>query len=225
VKTSNLTKTAFLALISSFGALAFSVPANAIELEQVSARAGTLGVGGEIGFEILPTLVVRGIAQKYDYNRTDKVDQISYDSTLKLGSAGVQVDFHPPIIPLYLTAGVYSNQNEVESIATPSGGSYTIGGTTYTAAQVGTLTANAKFKPTALYGGAGLEFQLGPVGIVAEAGVFYQDTPEVSMVATGAIASDATFKQKLADETNKLIDDFDGSKYYPALTIMGRWKF
>ena len=63
----------YLGLVA-FGTFAISTNnANAIELEQVSARAGTLGLGAEIGFEIIPTVVVRGIGRHSRVVPADKL--------------------------------------------------------------------------------------------------------------------------------------------------------
>jgi hypothetical protein len=220
----NLLK-AGLPTIFAFAALvALPYNANAFELEQVSARAGTLGVGGEIGVEVLPTLVLRGVVQGYKYNYNKTLDGINYDGKLGLSSYGLQADFHPPLIPLYITAGMYANDNKVDLNAVPSG-TYTIGDNTYTGAQVGTLTSHAGFDKTAIYGGLGLEFQLGPVATVLEGGVYYQGKPQITSTVSGPIASNSAFQQDLAKETAQLEDKLDKAKYYPAITIMGRWKF
>ena len=220
----NVVKTG-LPTIFAFVALA-TLPnnANAFELEQVSARAGTLGVGAEVGVEVLPTLVLRGVGQGYKYNYNKTLDGINYDGKLSLGSYGLQADFHPPLIPLYFTGGIYANDNKMDLTAIPSG-TYTIGDNTYTGAQVGTLNSHATFNKTALYGGLGLEFQLGPIATVLEGGIYYQGSPKIASNVSGPIASNPAFQQDLAKETSQLEDKLDNAKYYPAITLMGRWKF
>lgn len=221
----SLKKNNFLIAMSIIGAsCGFSTASNAIELEQISARAGSMGLGAEIGFEIVPTFVIRGVVQKYDYDYNKSIDGIKYEGTLGLGSYGIQADFHPPAMPLYLTAGIFSNDNNISMLATPQG-TYNIGGNTYTGAQIGNLSSNIEFDKTALYGGLGLEFQIGPVGLVAEGGVYYQGEPKVNMKATGPIASDPNFVADLNSEVSKVTNELDKAKYWPALTIMGRWKF
>lgn len=211
------------AIATGFACLA-AMPANAIELEQVSVGAGTLGARAEVGFEIVPTVVLRGVINKYDYDYSDTIDDIKYDGQIGFGSYGLQVDFHPPLIPLYVTAGIFKNDNEFDLRGVPTG-SYTIGNNTYTGSQVGTLSSNITFDDKALYGGIGLEFQLGPIAAVLEGGVFYQGAPEVIMTATGPIASDPNFVADLNREVAAAKDDLDKAKYWPAVTLMGRWKF
>ncbi len=205
-------------------AILLSSNANAIELEQISVGGGTLGAHAEIGFEIVPTIVLRGAINKYDYDYSDTIDGIKYDGQIGFGSFGAQIDFHPPLIPLYVTAGIYKNDNEFNLQAVPTG-TYSIGNNTYSGAQVGTLNTNVSFDDKALYGGIGLEFQLGPIAAVLEGGVYYQGAPNVAMTATGPIANDANFIADVNREINAAKDDLDKAKYWPAVTLMGRWKF
>lgn len=206
------------------GIAMLSSPASAIELEQVSVGAGTLGARAEVGFEVVPTVVLRGVINKYDYDYNDTIDGIKYDGQIAFGSYGVQVDFHPPLIPLYATVGVFKNDNAFSLTGVPTG-TYTIGNNTYTGAQVGTLTSNVGFDDKAIYGGLGLEFQLGPIAAVLEGGVYYQGEPDVVMTATGPIASDSNFIADLNREVASAKQDLDKTKYWPAVTLMGRWKF
>lgn len=217
----------FFSIFCIFGAISvcsFANSANAQGLEQISVRGGTLGLGGEIGIEIVPTVVLRGIVNKYDYDYKKNVDGISYEGTLGLGSYGAQIDLHPPLVPLYLTGGIYKNDNNINMNAVPQG-TFNIGGTNYTGAQIGTLNSVVKFGETALYGGAGLEFAIGPIAAVLEAGVYYQGEPDVSMRASGPIASDPAFANNLNNEIAAQKDQFDKLKYWPAITLMARYKF
>ena len=129
-----------LALMSALSPAA----AFAIEPAWVGVRAGTNGVGGEVGVRILPTIVLRGVVQGYDYGYNQTIDDIAYGGTLKLGSYGLQADFRPPIVPFYVTAGIFANDNQFDLVATPAT-SVMIGNTSYTPAQVGTLNTKATF--------------------------------------------------------------------------------
>lgn len=210
--------------IIGIGILGAASSVSAQGLEQVSVRGGSLGLGAEIGVEIVPTVVLRGIVNNYDYGYKKNVDGISYDGTLGLGSYGAQVDFHPPLMPLYLTAGLYKNDNNINMNAVPQG-TFNIGGTNYTGAQIGTLNSKVSYGETAIYGGAGLEFAIGPLAAVLEAGVFYQGDPKVSMSATGPLATNPAFIADLNREIAAQKDTFDKTKYWPAITLMARYKF
>jgi hypothetical protein len=198
--------------------------AYAIEPAWVGARAGTLGLGAEVGVRIVPTIVVRGIGQggSFDYDNT--IDGIAYSGSLNLGSFGAQVDFRPPLFPGYITAGLFANQNDIDLSARGTG-TITVGNTTYNAADVGTLTGAATFDSQALYGGLGVEFSIGPIAAVLEGGVFFQGEPEVAFTASGPLATNPAFAADLARETAQVADKLDGLAYWPAITLQARWKF
>ena len=200
------------------------VAAFAIEPAWVGVRAGTNGVGGEVGVRILPTFVVRGVVQGYDYGYDQTIDDIAYDGTMKLGSYGIQADFRPPVVPFYLTAGIFANDNEFDLVATPAS-NVVIGNTTYTPAQVGTLNTKATFDDIAYFVGAGLKLELGPIETALEAGVYYQGDPQVVYTSTGLVASNPTFQADLALETAKIVDELDAARYWPMVTLHGRYKF
>jgi hypothetical protein len=209
-----------LALMSAFSpAYAF-----AIEPAWVGIRAGTNGVGGEVGVRILPTIVLRGVGQGYDYGYDQTIDGIAYDGTLKLGSYGLQADFRPPIAPFYVTAGIFANDNQFDLIATPTS-NVVIGNTSYTPAQIGTLNTKATFNDVAYFLGAGVKLDVGPIETALEAGVYYQGDPKVVSTSTGLLASNPSFQSDLAIESAKIVDELDAARYWPMVTLHGRYKF
>lgn len=213
-----------LIAIVGFSTFGLAEQAWAIEPEQVSIRAGTLGAGVEVGLELAPTLVLRGVYNNFDYDYKKNVDGVAYDGTLALGSFGAQLDFHPPATPLYVTAGMYKNDNNINLNARQQG-SYIIGANTYSAAQIGTLNSRVSYGPTALYGGVGLELAAGPAALVLEGGLYLQNDPTVRMSATGPIGTNSAFLTDLNSEIAAQRDSFDKTKYWPAITVMARWKF
>jgi hypothetical protein len=216
--------------VSAFGFLlagfAVTAPAQAFAIEPawVGVRAGTGGLGAEVGVRIIPTVVVRGIIQSYEYDYDVDIDDIAYTGSLNLGSFGAQVDWHPPVVPFYLTAGLFSNNNDIDLTATPIG-SVTIGNTVYTGAQIGTLSGTSEFEKTAIYGGLGLKFGLGPIEAALEGGVYYQGSPQTNLTVSGPIASNPAFQADLAREVAKVTDELDSAKYWPMITLQARWKF
>ena len=199
-------------------------PAVAIEPAWVGARGGTLGAGAEVGVRVIPTVVVRGVVQGYEFDYDERLDGIDYEGTIDLGSFGAQVDFRPPLIPMFVTVGIYNNDNQLNLTSTPMT-SLTVGNTTYTAAELGTVNSIATFDDTAYYGGIGLEFGIGPIAAVIEAGVFYQGDPNVEFTATGPIANDPTFITAANDEAARLVDELDEFRAWPGVTLQARWKF
>lgn len=216
------------AFFSSLAALALvsSVPsaASAVEVAWVGARAGTGGVGGEIGVRIIPTIVVRGIVQGFDQDYSQTISGIAYKGMGSLGSYGAQVDFRPPLLPFYATAGIFSNNNGFDFTATPTG-NVNIGGVVYSGSQVGTLTSKAKFDDVAYFGGLGLKLGLGPIEAALEGGIYYQGDPVVAFTASGPLATNPAFLADLNREKARIVDKLDEAKYWPMVTLHARWKF
>jgi hypothetical protein len=200
------------------------VSAFAIEPAWVGARAGTGGLGGEVGVRIIPTIVVRGIAQGYQFDYNETIDGIAYSGQADLGSIGAQIDFRPPLLPFYATAGIFSNNNGFDFTATPTG-SVTIGTTVYQGSQVGTLSSRANFDDIAYFGGLGLKFGLGPLEAALEGGVYFQGDPNVAFTASGPLATNPAFQADLEREKAAIVDKLDEAKYWPMVTLQARWKF
>jgi hypothetical protein len=207
-------------------ALAFCAPATAFAIEPawVGARAGTGGLGAEIGVRVIPTIVVRGIGQGYNFDYNETISGIAYTGTAELGSFGAQVDFRPPLIPFYATAGIFANNNNFDFSATPTG-NVNIGGATYAGSQVGTLTSKATFDDVAYFGGLGLKLGLGPLEAALEGGIYFQGDPNVVFNASGPLAANPAFQADLAREKAKIVDKLDSAKYWPMITLQARWKF
>jgi hypothetical protein len=165
---------------------------------------------------------VRAQEHQIDYNET--IDGIAYTGQADLGSFGAQIDFRPPLLPVYATAGIFSNNNGFDFTATPTG-SVTIGNTTYQGSQVGTLTSKADFEDIAYFGGLGLKFGLGPVEAALEGGVYYQGDPNVVFTASGPLATNPAFQADLAREKDAIVDKLDSARYWPMITLQARWKF
>ncbi len=214
-----------LRLIAAASVAAFVLPAaaNAFELDYVGARAGTLGIGGEIAFEVNPLLTIRGVAQGGSFSYDDTVDDIDYEGDLKLSSYGIHADFK--IFPsVYATVGVYSNDNKLDLTATPTGPTE-IGGVTYSQAQVGTLTQKTTFQKTVPYLGLGWRTGIGPAEFNLEAGAYMQGSPKVALTANGTVSGDPAFRDSLDREAAEIEDDLKDFKVYPAVSAALRFKF
>lgn len=177
------------------GALCVAIPHSA-QADSSSAsvafdvHASTLGFG--VGFAIPVTENISGrlSLSKYNYAFQNTSDQIKFDSTLKLESVAALADWHLFSGYTHLTAGLIYNNNSFDMNATPTGGSYTINGHTYTTSEVGTLNANVTFNKVAPYLGFGWSGRAGKTGFSfkSDIGVMFQGSPKSSMTASGAAA-------------------------------------
>lgn len=191
----------------------------------LGVKAGTLGLGAEATWRPLPWFDVRGGLNSFDYDEDGSQSGINYDATLKLQTLYATANFRVPMSPFRFTAGLFSNDNELEMISLDSG-AYDIGGTIYTAAEVGTLTSRTTFDSMSPYAGIGFDFGLfGKVGLNLDLGVLLQGDPTVSLAADGALADDPAFMAALEEERVQLEEEVDKLKAYPVVSLALNFKF
>ena len=202
-------------------ALAAACPlaAHAADGPFIGARISTLGAGVEVGDNLSPYWDVRLLANGFDYSANRTVDDIRYDGKLKMGSFGVQADWHPIANgPLYLTAGLYANNNKINADANPTT-TTTIGILPFTPTEIGTLTGRAKYNSTAPYLGIGGRWGAGPVDFTLEAGAYFQGKANVTLTNNGIFASDPTFQAQLAVEQQNLQHNLNDFSTYPVVAL------
>ena len=203
------------------GALLLVPGIAAAEGFNVSARASTLGLGGEVGYAFNDYVNVRLALNNYSYDYDTTEDDIRYDFDFELESTALLVDLHPFGGNFRLTGGVLDNKNRLDGRA-EAAGSYDIGGQTYAGSDVGTLYSRVDLGDSnPLYLGLGWSKALGDsgFGIGFDLGVVMQGSPDVALAATGPIASDPTFQQNLQDEEANLESDLDDFDNFPVFAI------
>ena len=208
------------------GALCFAIPLSA-QADSSSAHvdidvhASTLGFG--VGFAIPVTENVSGrlSLSKYNYSFQNTSDQIKYDSTLKLESVAALADWHVFSGYTHLTAGLIYNNNGFDMNGTPVGGSYTINGQQYSAAQVGTLNANVTFNKIAPYLGLGWSGRASKTGFSfkSDIGVMFQGAPKATLSASNP-TNNAALAADVAAQQAKLDADMENYKLYPVISVV-----
>ncbi|MFD1787326.1 hypothetical protein ACFSC3_07055 [Sphingomonas floccifaciens] len=213
--------------------MAFSAPASAQAdsedtgpVVSVAATAGTLGAGPQIGLRFSDRVGVRADAAFLSASADFDSDDITYGGDLKLKSFGAMVDLYPFGGAFRLSAGARINQNRVDVRATPTG-TVEVGDTTYTAAQVGTLTGGAdvkKLAPALTLGWGGSKRK--GFFFTAEGGVLFQGAARLrEFRASGTLQNDANFKASLERERVSLQDDISKVKVYPIAQLGLGWRF
>lgn len=191
----------------------------------VGIKAGTLGLGVEARWSGLPYIDFRIGANSYTYEDDGSQAGILYDADLDLETFFVTGNFHFPLSPFRLTAGLFANGNEMNMVSAEPG-NFRIGGTDYSAADVGTLSSNTSFGSTSPYVGLGFDFEVfGKAGLNFDVGVLLQGDPEVTLVADGLLASDPTFQAELEAERQDLEDKFSDFKAYPVVSLSFVYNF
>ncbi|MEC5397032.1 hypothetical protein [Uliginosibacterium sp. H1] len=203
-------------------ALSATAPAHAAG---AGVRIGTTGLGGDVAFELIPTLSARLGYSYATYNTTLDDTDVSYDADIRLSNFNAFLDWSPLPGPFRLTAGLIPNGNRIKVNGRPTNGNYVINGQTYSASQIGSLDGEIKSgNSVAPYLGIGWGTVAGAgVNFYADLGVMYMGTPSSSLnVACGAglSASDCqTLRSNVAAEQQKLQDDLKNAKWYPVLNI------
>lgn len=185
----------------------------------IGVKAGTLGIGVEGTWRPLPYLDVRFGASSYSYDDDGSQAGVNYDATLDLDNYHLTGNFRFPLSPFRLTAGIYDNGNEL-SMQSVDSQTFNIGGTTFSAAEVGTLQSVTSFPGTSPYVGIGYDFSLfGKVGLNLDLGVLWQGEPDVTLTADGLLANDPTFQQALETERTELEDEMQDFKAWPVISL------
>jgi hypothetical protein len=182
-------------------------------------KAGTLGLGLEATWRPVPYLDVRGGFNAFRYDFDASESGVEYDAQLDLRTLYATANLRMPLSPFRVTAGLFSNGNEL-NLVTRDSATVEVGGTTYTAAQIGRLEARADFDGVAPYVGVGLDFRVAnTLGVSVDLGVLRQGSPSITAIASGPIASDPAFQSELESERQQLEAELDDYDLYPVLSI------
>ncbi len=195
--------------------LATSV-ANADNDFGLGVKVGTLGIGLEASWKPLPYMDIRIGTSSYDYDNDGKYGNINYDAVFALDQYYATANFHFPISPMRITAGVYSNGNEFLLVNDQL---QDIGG--YPGGLIGTITSKTTFSDRAPYLGIGFDFTLaGKVGLNFDLGVLWQGDPEVTLEVDGILKDDQNFRDEVLDpERQALEDDLSDFKAWPVISL------
>lgn len=191
----------------------------------IGVKAGTLGLGLEASWQPLPLLELRIGANSYDYADDGSQAGIDYDATLTLESFYGTANFHFPISPMRLTAGIYANGNELNMLNDDLQDK-SIGGIVYAGSDIGVLESTTSFASSAPYLGIGFDFTLlGKVGMNLDFGVLWQGEPEVALSADGDLSTDSGFQAALELERQQLEDEVSDFKAWPVISLGFVYKF
>jgi hypothetical protein len=192
----------------------------------VGLTGGTLGVGPEVSFRPHTHFGVRANAGFLSVSRDEDIDEIEYEGDVELNSFGAMLDWYPTGGGFRVSLGGRINNNEIELAGAPAS-SVTVGDTTYTPQQIGTLSgkvAGDDFTPTLSVGYGGQLARGFTVGV--ELGVMWQGEPKIDdLRATGLLASNPQFQADIDAEEQQIEDDLDDYELWPVLQIEFLYRF
>jgi len=169
--TMNLAK---IFIVAATGAAAFSAQAAG-----VGVRAGTTGIGADVGVNVAPTLDAR-VGYSYFGYKTHYKSDINYDAKLQLSNLNALLDWSPFPGGFRFSGGLIANQNKADLNST--GGTYTINGTAYSsndASVNGTVKSGRSVAP---YLGIGYgNVARAGVNFYFDLGIMFMGSPKVSL--------------------------------------------
>ncbi|HUD28130.1 MAG TPA: hypothetical protein VMQ93_04605 [Novosphingobium sp.] len=186
----------------------------------LSVTGGSLGVGPEIGFRPSPVIGLRASATLLGLGHDVGVDDIDYHGDLKLRSFGAAADLYPFAGAFRISAGLRVSRNRVDLVASPRQ-AVSIGGTTYTPEEIGTIQGKVrarKVAPTFTLGMAGNRSR--GLAWSIDAGVMLHGKPRTQdLEATGELATNPLFQADLSAEKTRIDDEVDDYKVYPIVQV------
>ena len=194
----------------------------------LGAQIGTPGGGVSALYALTPNFVVRGSYDALKFDRDDSYSDIDYNAQLDFNSPGAFVDWHPTGNAFFVSAGAFFGDRSVDLDATPTTNT-TIGGVSYTPAQIGKLTGKIELESTAPFAGLGFDNTFtttGRWGFRLLAGAAFGDEPQVDLNASGGtLSNDPTFQARVADEEANIQDDADKFKVLPVIQAGLTYRF
>jgi len=199
--------------------------ANAEQDFGVGIKVGTLGLGLEASWQPLPYFALRIGANSFSTQDNGDVAGIDYEQDLTLESFYGTANFHFTDSPMRVTAGYYSNGNEL-LLMNDQMVDQEIGGIVYPGAGIGTLNSSTTFANGSPYFGIGYDFTIkGKIGMNVDFGVLWQGDPIVTLTSDGALGSDPGFQAALEAERQEIEEDLSDFKAYPVLQIGFAYNF
>lgn len=185
----------------------------------IGLKAGALGLGVEYTHSFSERIALRAGINGSEFGFDAEESGIDYDFDLVWDSFSVAVDFHPLTTALRVTGGLLRNDNRLEAVSRPTG-NVTIGGTTYTPAEIGTLTGRIGFDDTALFAGVGWDWSKRKrIGMSLDIGVLDQGAPTVRLQGSGTAFNDPAFQDDIAAEEAELAAELDDLDLFPYLSL------
>lgn len=186
--------------------------------QAIALKAGALGIGVEYTYELTDRIALRGGLNGSSLGFNDERSGIAYDFNWVWDSLTVTFDFHPLKSAFRVSGGFLRNDNRLDAVSTPAG-DIQVGNTTYTPAEVGTLSGRISFARTSPFVGVGWDWsrkRRRHFGMSLDLGVLDQGSPRVSLEGSGTLLGDPAFESDIAAERADLansLSDFDTLPY------------
>ena len=191
---------------------ALAAAAGTAQAGGIGVRAGTTGVGVDLGGDVAPTLGWRLGLSGMNVNTDVDTSQVTYDAKVKVLTGSLLLDWSP-LGPFRISGGFMPNQNKIDLTGRPSGGSFPPG-----SSLTGEVKPERSFAPY-LGIGYGNVWTRG-VNFYFDLGVMFQGSPQVTLNCVSANpAQCAALQPQLEAERQRVQNELDKYKYYPVANI------
>ena len=206
----------------------------------VATRVSSLGLGLELGYAIKGSnFNLRAQVNQFDADYNFEEDGVEYEADLELSTFGLLADWHPMGGAFRLTAGLYSNGNQIAGAA-EGAGSYQVGEATFVVDPADNFRLGVDIdlgNEIIPYAGLGWGFSPNNSGgllITADIGVLLQGSPSVELTASGTatyqgstvnLAEDPAAQEQVQVEEKRLQDDLSELDVYPVVSIGVGFRF
>jgi len=232
-------RTASIALVLTFAASA--IPSSAVRAQSATPppnahpglgmslafRSSLLGfgleaeklIGGHVGARVGYSYM------SFSVNHTQS--DVAYKASLKISSFTALADVYPGAYKsFHFTGGIITNPLTIHGTGVPTSGSFKINGHSYTAEEVGTLSATGKFPGVSPYVGLGFGTPArgGPIEFLFDLGAALGQ-PTVNLAATGAATNPDLASDLQAQSATTQHDVRKYLKVYPVLSFGIGYRF
>lgn len=185
----------------------------------IGARAGTLGLGGEVAVGVTELFVVRGGYGWFPLEIESDYDDVEYTISPPKNIGTIGIDLYPGGGSFRIMGGLMVRDGDISMETGDLSELGEIGDNTYD--EVGTLTGVLKTKSTAPFAGVGFgRHTRAGFGLSMEFGVAFVGEPDVELNASGPVTEVPGFQQDLDREEANIEEDFGGYlKYWPIVSI------
>lgn len=190
------------------------------DLSDVGVKAGVGLMGWNLGlsYKINDFVGLSGETNFFNYSADRNYKGVQYSGDLHLSSQALMLNLYPFAGGFHITAGVVHNGNSVGLAGIPDqNGNYTFNGTTYSAQQVGTVSAGLGFKSSATYIGLGWGGN-GSWGLTFDVGAIRQGSPDFSLSVSGA-SSNPQLAKDVAQQQAASQQDVNSFTWFPQVKL------
>jgi hypothetical protein len=196
--------------------LALAAAACGAQAAGIGVRAGTTGLGADVGWGLAPTLGARIGLSGMNVSGDFDTDDVRYDAKAKLVNLNGFLDWSP-LGPFRISGGFIANNNKIDLNGQPTSGS---SGIPQGSSLTGQVKPDKSFAPY-LGVGYGNVWTKG-VNFYFDLGIMFQGSPQVSLSLNCGSADPvqcAAAQSEVEAERQRVQDKVDKYKYYPVLNL------